>query len=59
LPIERFLVTYARNTLINVWDALENEISERVHSLGWAGQEEEIWWKIGIVIGNINGLWDF
>jgi hypothetical protein len=58
LAIERFLVTYARNTLINVWDALENEISERVHCLGWAGQEEEIWWKIGIVIGNINGLWD-
>jgi hypothetical protein len=22
-----------------------------VHSLGWTGQEEESWWKIGIVVG--------
>jgi hypothetical protein len=27
------------------------EIGEGVHSLGWAGREEERWWKIGIVVG--------
>jgi hypothetical protein len=46
-PIVIFLVTYARETLINEWDAQWNESSEGVHSLGWAGQEEESWWKLG------------
>jgi hypothetical protein len=27
------------------------EISEGVDSLGWSGQEEEIWWKIRIDVG--------
>jgi hypothetical protein len=50
-PAERFLVTCARETLINEWDARGTEISEGVHSLGWTGQEEESWWKIRIVVG--------
>jgi hypothetical protein len=50
-PAERFLATCARETLINEWDARGTEISEGVHSLGWTGQEEESWWKIGIVVG--------
>jgi hypothetical protein len=50
-PAERFLVTCARETLINEWDAQGTEISEEVHSLGWEGREEESWWKIGIVVG--------
>ena len=51
LPIERFLVTYSRETLINEWDARGTKRSEGVHSLGWAGQEEESWRKFGIVVG--------
>jgi hypothetical protein len=50
-PAERFLVTYAREILINEWDARGTDISEGVHSLGWEGQEEESWWKIGIDVG--------
>ena len=47
----RFLVTYARETLINERDALWTESSEGVHSLGWVGQDKESWWKIKIAIG--------
>jgi hypothetical protein len=50
-PAERFLATCARETLINEWNAQGIEIIEWVHSLGWAGQEEESWWEIGIVVG--------
>ena len=50
------MVTYARETLLNKWDAQENNISEGVHSLGWIGQEEESWWKIRIVVGKYQ--WD-
>jgi hypothetical protein len=50
-PTKRFLVTCARETLINEWDARGTEISEGVHSVGWAGQEEESWWKIRIAVG--------
>jgi hypothetical protein len=50
-PTKRFLVTCARETLINEWDTQGTNISEGVHSLGWVGQEEESWWKIGIVVG--------
>jgi hypothetical protein len=46
----RFLATNAIETLINEWDIQGTKISEGVHSLGWAGQEEESWWKIGIVV---------
>jgi hypothetical protein len=49
-PIEIFLVTYARETLINEWDAKWTKRSEEVHSLGWVGQEEERWRKFGIVV---------
>ena len=48
-PDERFLVTCARETLINEWDAQETKISEGVQSLGWASREEESWWKIKII----------
>jgi hypothetical protein len=50
-PVERFLVTCARETLINEWDARWTESSEGVHSLGWVGQEEESWRKFRIVVG--------
>jgi hypothetical protein len=50
-PSSEILVTYARETLINEWDARWTKSSEGVHSLGWAGQEEESWWKIKIVVG--------
>jgi hypothetical protein len=50
-PVERFLVTCARETLINEWDTRWTESSEGVHSLGWEGQEEESWRKFGIVVG--------
>jgi len=40
-PIEIFLVTCARETVINEWDVWWTKRSEGVHSLGWAGQEEE------------------
>ena len=49
-PVERFLVTCFRETLINEWDARWTERSERVHSLGWVGQEEERWRKFGIAV---------
>jgi hypothetical protein len=47
---ERFLATYARDTLINEWDARGTKINEGVHSLGWVGKKEESWWKIRIVV---------
>jgi hypothetical protein len=50
-PAERFLTTCSRDTLINEWDALWNESSDRVYSLGWEGQEEERWRKFGIFVG--------
>jgi hypothetical protein len=50
-PAKRFLVTCARETLINEWDTQGIEISEGVHSLGWTGQEEESWGKISIDVG--------
>jgi hypothetical protein len=49
-PVDRFLGTYARETLVNKWDVRWTEISEGVHSLGWVGQEEDISRK------NISGL---
>jgi hypothetical protein len=33
--VERFLVTCARETLINEWDDRWTMISEGAHSLGW------------------------
>jgi hypothetical protein len=36
-PLERFSVTYAKETMINEWDARGIEINEGVHSLGWEG----------------------
>ena len=39
--VEIFLVTYARETLINEWDSWGMDISEGVNSLGLEGQEEE------------------
>jgi hypothetical protein len=48
-PAER--VSYARETLINEWDARGTKISEGVHSLGCTGREEESWWKNEIVVG--------
>jgi hypothetical protein len=45
------LVTYAKNTLINDWDAQGSEKNEGVNSLGWASQEEESWRNFGIVAG--------
>ena len=36
-PVEIFLVTCAKETLINEWDTRWNESSEGVYSLGWAG----------------------
>jgi hypothetical protein len=50
-PTEISLVTCARETLINEWDAQGTESSEGVLSLGWADQEEERWRKFGIVVG--------
>jgi hypothetical protein len=35
-PTERFLITCARETLINEWDARGTKINEKVHSLGWS-----------------------
>jgi hypothetical protein len=35
------MVTCARETLLNEWDARGAESSEGVHSLGWVVQEEE------------------
>ena len=49
--VEIFLVICARETLINERDARWNEKSEGVHSLGWAGQEEESWRNFRIVVG--------
>jgi hypothetical protein len=45
--------------MINEWDAQGTELSEGVHSLGLAGQEEERWWKIGIVVGEYQGVVSF
>jgi hypothetical protein len=58
-PTEIFLVTYARETLINEWDDRGTEINEGVHSLGWTGQEEESWWKIRIVVGRYQWVVSF
>jgi hypothetical protein len=55
-PIERFLVTCARETLINGWDARWTESNEGVHSLGCASCGEETWW-IGTVVGVKLGFW--
>jgi hypothetical protein len=49
-PIEIFLVTYARETLVNEWDAKWTKRSEEVYSLGWVGQEENI---MALVLKNI------
>jgi hypothetical protein len=50
-PYKRFLVTSAKETLINELNIQGNEISEGVHSFGWAGQEEERLWEMRIVVG--------
>jgi hypothetical protein len=50
-PADRFIVTYSRENLINECDSPGTEISEGVHSLGWVGQEEDIWWKIERDVG--------
>jgi len=50
-PIEILLVTYSRETLINEWDTKWTKSSDGVHSLGWAGHEEEIWRNFKIVVG--------
>jgi hypothetical protein len=52
LPTTIFSVTYARETMINEWDARWTEISEGVHYLGWAGQDEESWRKFDKVVGD-------
>jgi hypothetical protein len=57
--VEKFLATYARETLINEWDTQGIEINEGVHSLGWEGQEEERWWKIRIVVGRYQWVVSF
>jgi len=49
-PTERFLVSCAKETLINEWDAWGTESSEMVHSLCWASQEEESWRKFRITV---------
>jgi hypothetical protein len=41
---------------MNEWDARGTAISEGVQSLGWAGQEEESWWKIGVVVGRYQSV---
>jgi hypothetical protein len=59
-PIERLLITCARETLIKEWDSQCIEKSERVHSLGWVGQEEESWRKFEINVGDylwVVGFW--
>jgi hypothetical protein len=58
-PTERFMVTYAKETLINEWDARGTNIIKGVHSLGWTGQEEESWWKIGVVVGEYQWVVSF
>jgi len=40
-PTERFLATWASETLINERDAWWTERNDGVHSLGWEAQEEE------------------
>jgi hypothetical protein len=50
-PTKIFLDACVKETLINKWDAIGNEISEGVHSLSWTSQDEESWWKIGVVVG--------
>jgi hypothetical protein len=54
-PNEIFLATYAKETLINEWDTRSNQTSEGVHSLCWAGQEEEGLRKFERVVGE--NLW--
>jgi len=49
--VETFLATCSRETLINEGDAKWTERNEGVHSLGWAGEEEESRRKFGIVVG--------
>jgi hypothetical protein len=46
-PVVRFLVPCAKETLINEWDSQWIESTEEVHSLGWVGQKEDNWWKLG------------
>jgi hypothetical protein len=41
----------AKRFPVEIWDIRGNEINEEVNSFSWAGQEEEIWWKIKIVVG--------
>jgi hypothetical protein len=57
-PAERFMVTYARETLINEWDARGTKRSEGVHSFGWVGQEEERRRKFGTVLGEYHWVVD-
>ena len=59
IPAKRFLVGCARETMINEWDNRGTKIREGVHSLGWTGQEEESWWKIGIVVGRYQWVVSF
>jgi hypothetical protein len=56
---DKLLVTCARETLINEWDAQGTKISEWFHSLGYTGQEEERWWKIEIVVGRYQWVVSF
>jgi hypothetical protein len=50
-PAERYLDTYAKETMINERDTRWTKSSEEVHSLGCVCQEEESWRKFGIVVG--------
>jgi hypothetical protein len=49
-PTKIFLVTCARETLINEWDVQVTDINEGAHSFCWTSQEEESWWKTRIVV---------
>jgi hypothetical protein len=49
--VVRLLVTYARETLINESDSKWTERNRGVHSLGWAGREDESRRKFRIVVG--------
>jgi hypothetical protein len=49
-PTERFMVTYARETLINEWDAQGTNINEGVNSLGWVVARKRAGGKIRIVV---------
>jgi hypothetical protein len=50
-PIVVLLVTFDKERFINDRDAQWIAISEGVHSLGWAGREEESWRKFMIIVG--------